>query len=192
MLKGQDVVVLLKLLDPVAPAPVRVLASGLGFDVAGTHWAMRRLGEASLYWEERRQVHEPHAEEFLVHAVKFSFPAKLGSEVPGVPTSWAADPLKGELADYPGLPVVWPYALGKVRGLALEPLHPMVPKAALADPELWQRLALVDALRSNFDGARVRQLAEKLLGESIAIATMARRSRTESQSACAVCRHFAW
>ena len=93
----------------------------------------------------------------------------------------AADPLKGELADYPGLPVVWPYAMGKVRGLALEPLHPMVSKAALADPELWQRLALVDALRSN-DGARVRQLAEKLLGESIAIATMARRSRTESQS----------
>ena len=78
--------------------------------------------------------------------------------------------------------MVWPYAMGKVRGLALEPLHPMVPKAALADPELWQCLALVDALRSN-DGVRVSQLAEKLLGESIAIAAMARRSRTESQSA---------
>jgi hypothetical protein len=181
MLKGQDVVVLLKLLDPAEPTPVRDLASGLGFDVAGTHRAMRRLGEAGLYSEERRRVHEPHAEEFLVHAVKFSFPAKLGSEAPGVPTSWAADPLKRELADYSGLPVVWPYAMGKVRGLALEPLHPMVTKAALADPELWQRLALVDALRSN-DGARVRRLAEKLLGESIAIATMARRSKTESQS----------
>ncbi len=181
MLKGQDVVVLLKLLDPAGPPPVRDLASGLGFDVAGTHRAIRRLGEAGLYSVERRRVHEPHAEEFLVHAVKFSFPAKLGPEVPGVPTSWAADPLKGELADYPGLPVVWPYAMGKVRGLALEPLHPMVPEAALADSELWQRLALVDALRSN-DGARVRQLAEKLLGESIAIATLARRSRTESRS----------
>lgn len=181
MLKGQDVVVLLKLLDPAEPTPVRDLGSRLGFDVAGTHRAIRRLGEAGLYSVERRRVHEPNAEEFLVHAVKFSFPAKLGSEVPGVPTSWAADPLKGELADYPGLPVVWPYATGKVRGLALEPLHPMVPKAALADPELWQRLALVDALRSN-DGVRVSQLAEKLLGESIAITTMARRSRMESQS----------
>jgi len=182
MLKGQDVVVLLKLLEPDEPTPVRDLASGLGFDVAGTHRAIRRLGEAGLYSVERRRVHEPHTEEFLIHAVKFSFPAKLGSEVAGVPTSWAADPLKGELADYAGLPVVWPYATGRVRGLALEPLHPMVPKAALADPELWQRLALVDALRSN-DGARVRQLAEKLMGESIAIATMARRSRTEDQSA---------
>jgi len=43
----------------------------------------------------------------------------------------------------------------------------MVPEAARADPELWQRLALVDALRSN-DGVRVSQLAEKLLRESIA------------------------
>lgn len=181
MFKGQDVVVLLKMLSSDESVSVRTLASQLGFDVAGTHRAIRRLGEAGLYSVELRRVHEPNAEEFLIHAVKFSFPAKLGSEVRGVPTSWAADPLKGELADYPGLPVVWPYALGKVRGLALEPLHPMVPEAALADPELWQRLALVDALRSN-DGARVRQLAEKLLGESIAIATMARRSRTEGRS----------
>lgn len=56
--------------------------------------------------------------------------------------------------------------MGKVRGIALEPLHPMVPEAALADPELWQHLALVDALRSN-DGARVSQLAKKLLAERI-------------------------
>jgi hypothetical protein len=42
----------------------------------------------------------------------------------------------------------------------------MVPKAALADRELWQRLALVDALRSN-DSARITQLAVKLLRERI-------------------------
>lgn len=166
MLKGQDVVVLLKLLGLEEPLPLRDVASQLGFDVAGTHRAIRRLDEAGLYSVERRRVHEPHAEEFLIHAVKFSFPAKLGSEVAGVPTSWAADPLKGELADYTGLPVVWPYARGKVRGLELVPLHPMVPEAALADPELWQRLALVDALRGN-DGVRVRQLAEKLLAARI-------------------------
>jgi hypothetical protein len=42
----------------------------------------------------------------------------------------------------------------------------MVPKAALEDPELWERLALVDALRSN-DSARITQLAEKLLRKRI-------------------------
>jgi hypothetical protein len=42
----------------------------------------------------------------------------------------------------------------------------MVSKAALADRELWERLALVDALRSN-DNVRVSRLAEKLLMERI-------------------------
>lgn len=166
MLKGQDVVVLLKLLGSAKQAPVRDLARQLGFDAAGTHRAMRRLGEAGLYSVARRRVLEAPAEEFLVHAAKFSFPPRWGSEARGVPTSWAADPLKAELAESAGLSPVWPYSKGTVRGLALEPLHPMVPKAALADLELWQRLALVDALRSN-DSVRVTQLAAKLLRERI-------------------------
>lgn len=166
MLKGQDVVVLLKLLGLDEPLPVRDLSSELGFDVAGTHRAMRRLDEAGLYSIERRKVYRAAAEEFLIHAAKFSFPARWGSEVRGIPTSWAAEPLKAELAESGGLPPVWPYAEGTVRGLGLEPLHAMVPKAALADPELGQRLALVDALRSH-DSVRITQLAEKLLRESI-------------------------
>jgi len=166
MLKGQDVVVLLKLLGLDEPLPVRDLANQLGFDVAGTHRAMRRLDEAGLYSVKRRRVYRAAAEEFLIHAAKFSFPARWGSEVRGVPTSWAAEPLKAELAEAGGLPPVWPYARGTVRGLGLEPLHAMVPKAALADVELWQRLALIDALRSN-DSARITQLAEKLLSEGL-------------------------
>jgi hypothetical protein len=166
MVKGQDVVVLLKLLGSDEPSPVRDLANQLGFDVAGTHRAMRRLDEAGLYSVERRRVYPAAAEEFLIHAAKFSFPTRWGSEVRGVPTSWAAEPLRGELAESDGLPPVWPYARGAVRGLGLEPLHAIVPKAALADRKLWERLALVDALRSN-DNVRVRQLAEKLLRERI-------------------------
>jgi len=166
MLKGQDVVVLLKLLGADGQPPVRDLASQLGFDLAGTHRAIRRLDEAGLYSAGRRRVFRTPAEEFLVHAAKFSFPPRWGAEARGVPTSWAAEPLKAELAEPAGLPPVWPYSKGTVRGLALEPLHAMAPQAALADPELWQRLVLVDALRSN-DSARVSQLAAKLLRERI-------------------------
>lgn len=166
MLKGQDVVVLLKLLGLAEPPPVRDLARELGFDVAGTHRAIRRLGEAGLYSAERRRILHDPAEEFLLHAMKFSFPAQWESEVPGIPTSWAAEPLKAELAASEGLPPVWPYYKGTVRGLGLQPLHPIVPEAALGDPELSERLALVDALRSK-DGPRVTQLAEKLLKERI-------------------------
>jgi hypothetical protein len=168
MLKGQDVVVLLKLLGSDRQPPVRDLAGQLGFDLAGTHRAMRRLGEAGLYSAGRRRIIREPAEEFLVHAAKFSFPPRWGTEARGISTSWGAEPLKGELAEPAGLPPVWPYSKGTVRGLGIEPLHPIVPKAALADPELWERLALVDALRSN-ESARITQLAAKLLRARIGL-----------------------
>src|SRR5918995_168362 len=117
MVKGQDVVVLLKLLDSAEPPPVRELANHLGFDVAGTHRAMRRLDEAGLYSAGRRRAPRAGGEEFLIHAAKFSFPPRWGSEARGVPTSWAAEPLRRELAESAGLPPVWPYSKGKVRGL---------------------------------------------------------------------------
>lgn len=166
VLKGQDVVVLLKLLGRAEPHNVRELAEELGFDVAGTHRALRRLSDAGLYSSERRRVFGAPAEEFLVHAVKFTFPAKRGTEVRGIPTSWAAEPLKDELADSAGLPPVWPYSKGAMRGLSFDPLHPMVPDAAEADPQLWERLSLVDALRSN-ESARISALAARLLKERI-------------------------
>ncbi len=166
MLKGQDVVVLLKLLGRAEPAGVRDLARELGFDAAGTHRALRRLSDAGLYSSERRRAFGAPAEEFLLHAVKFSFPAERGAEARGIPTSWAAEPLKGELAESAALPPVWPYSKGKVRGLSFRPLHPMVPGAALADPQLGERLALVDALRSN-ESARISALAARLLKERI-------------------------
>src|SRR5689334_17345160 len=147
MLKGQDVVVLLKLLGAAEPVPVRELTNQLGYDIAGTHRAMRRLSEAGLYSSERRRVVSARAEEFLVHAVKFSFPAQRGGEMRGMPTAWAAEPLSAELAESTGLPPVWPSSKGTVRGLGFEPLHAIVPRAAQADPKLWGRLALVDALR---------------------------------------------
>lgn len=159
-------VVLLKLLGSEGPIPVRDLAGQIGFDAAGTHRALRRLGEAGLYSVERRRVFLAPAEEFLLHAVKFSFPAQWQSEARGIPTSWAAKPLKDALADSEGMPPVWPYSKGAVRGLGLEPLHPIVPEAAQNDSELAECLALVDALRSN-DSARVTQLATTLLQERI-------------------------
>ncbi len=91
MLKGQDVVVLLKLLGSGEPVPVRDLASQLGFDVAGTHRALRRLDEAGLYSAARRRIYPAAAEEFLIHAAKFSFPPRwdpefAGSRLHGLPS----------------------------------------------------------------------------------------------------------
>ena len=83
----------------------------------------------------------------------------------GVPTRYAASPLKQHLEQGKEPPPVWPYAEGSIRGYSYAPLHKNVPKAALSDPDLYELLVLVDALR---DGkARERELAGKELRERL-------------------------
>jgi hypothetical protein len=99
--------------------------------------------------------------EFLVHGIRYAFPAEIGPPTRGVPTSYAAPPLSRAIADVGDLPPVWPCPDGKVRGYSFVPLHKNVPKAALADERLYELLALVDALRNG--RARERKLASQEL-----------------------------
>ena len=62
-------------------------------------------------------------------------------------------------------PPVWPHAEGSVRGIALIPLYPSVPAAAVRSPALYEYLALFDALRMG--SARERALAEQLFEERL-------------------------
>ena len=103
----------------------------------------------------------PQLLEFLVHGVKYAFPPERGELTRGVPTGYAAPPLNSQIVGSNEPPPVWPYAEGNTRGYALAPLYRTVPQAAMRDPDLYQLLALVDAIR---DGrTRERSLAEKAL-----------------------------
>ena len=130
------------------------------------HRALKRLAAAGLFDERRRRVNASQAEEFLVHGLRYVFPAVLEGESRGVPTAWAAEPLAGRIASPPGeLPPVWPDARAQGRGLALRPLHEAVPEAARRDPRLGEGLALVDALR--LGDARTRGVAAELLSKRL-------------------------
>lgn len=83
--------------------------------------------------------------------------------VGGVPTAYAAAPLNALIAPSADPSPVWPHAEGKARGIALIPLYPSAPAAALRSPALYENLALFDALRMG--NARERNLAEKLFEE---------------------------
>ncbi len=166
MIKGQDILVLLKLLKESDAWTVRSLGASVGLDPAGVHRALRRLEDARLLDADGRRVNRANAQEFLVHSVKYLFPVRQGGPSRGVPTAWAAPPLESELAPTDEPPPVWPDPRGKVRGIALEPLHASVPKLAQRDPELAEQLALIDAIRLG-DG-RIRSLASKRLAERTA------------------------
>lgn len=166
MLNGQDIVVLLKLAGQDEAWTVRSLEAEIGIPRAGVHRSLQRLSAAGLYDLDRRRTNRSQAEEFLVHAVKYLFPPELNGEARGIPTAWAAQPLADELAPQSDLPPVWPDPHGSQRGIALTPLHPAVPQLARRDPELAERLALLDAIRMG--DARIRSLATKLLSRRLA------------------------
>jgi DNA-binding transcriptional MocR family regulator len=168
VLKGEDIVVLLKLVAEPPEWTVRSLSDEVGIPRSVVHRALRRLVDAGLLDQRRRRVNTSQAEELLVHGVKYFFPPALGGETRGVPTAWAAGALADRLAPPTDLPPVWPDPMGKVRGIALEPLHESAPGIARRDPKLAERLALVDALR--LGDARVRGLAADLLREQLGIA----------------------
>ena len=96
-----------------------------------------------------------------MHGLKYAFYPERGERTRGVPTAHAAQPLKRLLAP----PPVWPDPNGTTRGYAFEPLYRTVPSIAKRDKNLYELLALIDAIR---DGrARERQMACKALSERL-------------------------
>jgi len=52
-------------------------------------------------------------EEFLVHGLKYAFVPEKGELTGGVPTGYAAEPLKGMILVRDEPPPVWPYLVGR-------------------------------------------------------------------------------
>jgi hypothetical protein len=166
MVKGSDIYVLSGLLAHDETWSYRLLADRLHVPHPVVQRALERAKGADLYSVDRREVHLLHFEEFALHALRFVAPARLGALTPGVPAAWAAEPMAGAIrssGDEP--PPVWPYAQGRVRGQAIEPLHSSAPEAADDWPELGAVLALLDSLRAG--DARVRQVAGDLLSKML-------------------------
>jgi len=159
MLKPQDILVLLKLsIEPERPTYLR-LAQQLHLNPSEVHASVKRARAAHLLQgpPEQERVNRSGLLELLLHGLRYVFPAEKGALTRGVPTAYAASPLKEQIAP-DGEPVpVWPYAEGKVRGYSFSPLHKNAPLAALEDPRFYELLALVDALREG--RARERELA---------------------------------
>jgi hypothetical protein len=171
MLKGEDIVVLLKLTADSPDWTVRSLEAEIGIPRSVIQRSLVRLEQAALLEEGRRRVNKGRAQELLVHGVKYVFPPVSGGETRGVPTAWAAPPLQEKFADSGELPPVWPDPLGTVRGIALEPLHGSVPEISRHDLALTDLLVLIDGIR--LGDARVRGVAEELLRERLDSAAVA-------------------
>ncbi len=159
-LKPQDVVVALKITANMDRSfTFAELASELFMSTSEVHAATRRAEISRLLAREDRRVIPIRTalQEFVVHGIKYAFPAHTGPVARGTATAAGAAPLMELFARGDELPHVWPDVEGKDRGLSLLPLYPSVPAAARMDSRLYELLALIDALRVG--AAREREAA---------------------------------
>jgi hypothetical protein len=171
VLKPQDVFITLKLVAlGQRPWSYMMLANELFMSASEINAGVKRATKARLLAAPSSRSQAPHPivvalEEFLIHGVKYAFPPDRGELTRGVPTSSAGPPL-ATIADHSEeLPPVWPNPGGPARGSAFSPLYRSVPQAAMADPKLYELLALLDAVRD--ERSRQRNLAARELSEQL-------------------------
>jgi hypothetical protein len=170
MLKPQDIVLAVKLLCKAKDDWSQgSLAQELVISASEVNAGLKRLARARLV--------EPHSDgrrcvvirsalrEFLLHGIKYVFPAVKGAPAVGMATAYAASAYVASFNPQSLLPV-WPDKSGKTRGFSFQPLYPTVSLAAKNDPDLYEWLALIDCLRDR-DNEQL-DVAEVLLREKMA------------------------
>lgn len=163
----QDIVVLLKIVvSKNKKWSLAALGNELGLSSSQVHYAINRCLNARLITILEGNVKPviSNIEEFLLHSVKYICTPKRGEQTRGLPTIWAGAPLKKHFRSNE-LPPVWPDAEGQIAGFAFEPIHKSAVVGAKKDPQLYELLVLIDALR---DGrARERNMAVEILTERL-------------------------
>jgi len=160
ILKPQDILVLLKLLTLRKQSwSYAWLGVQLGMSPSQLHASVKRILKSQLAVTRGDTVvpNVRNLEEFVVHGLKYVFVPEKGEITRGMPTAYAAPFLMKNFHASSDLPPVWPDKDGNVRGEAFSPIYKLAPRAAQMDDELYELLAIVDAIRGG--KARERKLA---------------------------------
>jgi len=163
-LRPQDIVVLLRLcLDQDKPMSYAALAEEIRLTASEVHASVNRSISAQLIYKDvsgKPRVRLEPLKLFLQHGVRYCFPPSRGEMTRGTPTGYAAPPLVDKITAGHEPPPVWPAKNGSVRGMTLHPLYPTVPDAASRNPQLYELLVIVDALRAGSPRERAIALLE--------------------------------
>jgi DNA-binding transcriptional ArsR family regulator len=144
---------------------IRALADATGISKSEVSQALQRCYEVGLAKLERGtavpRVNSNALSEFILHGLRYVFPAKPAEITRGIATAWAAPVLQDSLMSAGDIIPVWADARGNTKGQAITPLFKSVPAAVKKDKRLYALLALTDAIRIGL--ARERKIASEKL-----------------------------
>lgn len=159
-MRPQDIVVLLKIIAKGSVEwKMKTLAAELYISPSEISESLKRSVYAELIMPDKKQVLKGALLDFLYYGLKYVFPVRPSSLAKGMPTAHSIPILSQEIDSTEHF--VWSFAKGNTRGQSIVPLYPNVPKACQKDQQLYESLALVDAIR--IGRIRERKLAFELL-----------------------------
>lgn len=145
-MRPHDILILLKILAKgKGHWYMKDIANELYISQSEVSESLNRSVMAGLIASNKKRLLTTAIQEFIFYGIKYVYPQKPGALVRGMATAHSAMPLVKTIQS--NQKYVWPYSHGTERGFAVEPLHPNVPKACLQDEQLYELLALVDAIR---------------------------------------------
>lgn len=174
-MKSHDILILLKLLSlDGSPSSAkhytfRALGASLGLSPSAVSNSLKNSYSIGLLQDNK--INRKNLLEFIIYALRYVFPAKLGTLTRGIAT--CIHTLRGSgLLSAGDLIYVWPCQYAKRTGLSFEPLYKTVPQAIETDLLLYELLICVDSIR--IGRARERNFAISHLKKSFSIIPICR------------------
>lgn len=165
-MRPQDVVILLQLLATKSNviSTNKQLAQSLKISDAEVSESLKRSEYAGLLLDSKlKHINKRALLDFLLYGLKYAFPAHPGAISRGIPTAQSATPLSNLIVS--DEVYVWECPNGTTRGQTIEPLYFTVPTVVQSQGELYELLALTDAVRTGT--ARTISLAAQELEKRI-------------------------
>jgi hypothetical protein len=163
-MRPHDIIVLLKIASKGQENwLMKDLAYELEISASEISESLNRSVIAGLLSKDKKSLNKLSLLDFLRSGLQYVFPQQPGAIVRGLETAHSASPLKQHILSDESY--VWPYAEGKIRGQAIEPLHPKVPIACLRDKKFYELISLADAIRVG--KVREKKLAIEMIKKRI-------------------------
>ena len=144
-MRPHDIVVLLKIILLDKNWLNKDLASSLYISNSEISESLNRSMIAKLIAPDKKKVFKNALLNFIGNGLGYVFPAEPGPIMRGVPTAHSAPILKGLFSS--NEVYVWGSPDGEAKGQMISPLYPNQVKAIQKDVNLYDMLALIDAIR---------------------------------------------
>ena len=145
-MRPQDIAILLKIIAlEKSNWQIIELANSLFISISEISESLNRSRTGGLIDYNKKLINRQSLFEFLIHGVKYVFPAQMNSLGRGIPTAYSHPFMQQYFQG--DTPYIWGDPRGNMLGISLEPFYPKQVEAAKKDIVFYKLLALVDVIR---------------------------------------------